>query len=48
MPDIENVSFATRLTGISVWNCFVSPYTNRTLKPFIRRDYETIPPWIKV
>ncbi|XP_026461943.1 cysteine-rich protein 2-binding protein-like [Ctenocephalides felis] len=47
-PVIDNISFATRLTGMSLWSCFVSPYTNKELKPFVRRDYETISPWIKL
>ncbi|EEC14769.1 cysteine-rich protein 2-binding protein, putative, partial [Ixodes scapularis] len=40
-----HVSFVTRILGLEEeqLDCIVSPYTQRTLKPFIFRDYETVP-----
>lgn len=41
----SHVSFVTRILGLEEeqLDCIVSPYTQRTLKPFIFRDYETMP-----
>ncbi|XP_034236276.1 cysteine-rich protein 2-binding protein [Thrips palmi] len=36
-------SFMLRLLGRVEPTCFVSPYTERLLKPFIRRDYQSEP-----
>ncbi|XP_064479381.1 cysteine-rich protein 2-binding protein-like isoform X2 [Ornithodoros turicata] len=38
-------SFITRILGLEEeqLECTISPYTQRTLKPFILRDYETMP-----
>ncbi|GLH16683.1 Cysteine-rich protein 2-binding protein [Gryllus bimaculatus] len=44
----KNCPFKIRLMGCSEPTCFVSPYTQRQLKPFIRRDYETVPHWLKL
>ncbi|XP_067002272.2 cysteine-rich protein 2-binding protein [Anabrus simplex] len=44
----QNCSFIYRLMGHSEPNCFYSPYTQRLLKPYIRRDYETMPLWLKL
>ncbi|KAK6630607.1 hypothetical protein RUM43_014592 [Polyplax serrata] len=42
-------SFRTRLLGSTEqYTCFVSPFTQRVLKPFIRRDYESSPLWLKL
>ncbi|KAL0278958.1 UNVERIFIED_CONTAM: hypothetical protein PYX00_000622 [Menopon gallinae] len=42
-------SFRTRLMGhTEQYSCFVSPFTQRVLKPFIRRDYESTPLWLKL
>ncbi|XP_046442219.1 cysteine-rich protein 2-binding protein-like isoform X1 [Daphnia pulex] len=46
-----NISFRMRLLGASedqIPQSFVSPYTGRTLKPFIRRDYESRPMKLKL
>ncbi|KAJ9597863.1 hypothetical protein L9F63_011286 [Diploptera punctata] len=40
--------FILRLMGQSEPSCFYSPYTQRLLKPFIRRDMETSPLWLKL
>ena len=37
-------AFSSKLLGIQYDEPFTSPYTHRTLLPFIRRDYETEPP----
>ncbi|CAG2068349.1 unnamed protein product [Timema podura] len=34
--------------GHSEPTCFHSPYTRRLLKPYIRRDEETTPPWLQL
>lgn len=46
-----NISFRMRLLGTSedqIPQPFISPYTGRTLKPFIRRDYESRPLKLKL
>ncbi|KAK3927291.1 Cysteine-rich protein 2-binding protein [Frankliniella fusca] len=41
-------SFMLRLLGRVEPTCFVSPYTERLLKPFIRRDYHSLPLWTQL
>lgn len=41
-------SFMLRLLGRVEPTCFVSPFTERLLKPFIRRDYHSIPLWTQL
>ncbi|XP_069672188.1 cysteine-rich protein 2-binding protein [Periplaneta americana] len=43
-----NPSFIVRLMGQSEPSCFYSPYTGRLLKPYIRRDMETEPLWLRL
>lgn len=37
-----------KLNGYRLFQSFVSPYTDRTLKPFIFRDNAMCPPWMKL
>uniref|UniRef100_A0A1V1G5K8 Putative cysteine-rich protein 7 isoform B n=1 Tax=Reticulitermes speratus TaxID=60591 RepID=A0A1V1G5K8_9NEOP len=41
-------TFILRLMGQGEASCFYSPYTRRLLKPYIRRDMETTPPWLRL
>nr|CAD7587154.1 unnamed protein product [Timema genevievae] len=45
---LNKCSFLVRLMGHSEPTCFHSPYTRRLLKPYIRRDEETTPPWLQL
>ncbi|XP_063221129.1 cysteine-rich protein 2-binding protein [Bacillus rossius redtenbacheri] len=44
----RHCSFMVRLMGQSEPMCFCSPYTHRLLKPYIWRDGETTPLWLKL
>jgi len=41
-------TFILRLMGQGEASCFYSPYTRRLLKPYIRRDMETTPLWLRL
>lgn len=45
-----HTSFVTRILGLEEeqLDCIISPYTQRTLKPFIFRDYEIMPLRLKL
>ncbi|XP_072907657.1 cysteine-rich protein 2-binding protein isoform X1 [Hemitrygon akajei] len=46
----QRIKFLHRLTGSGDLRnqCIVSPYTSRVLKPYIRRDFDCIPPKLKL
>lgn len=44
----SNETFMARLAGSCEYDLFVSPHTERTLHPFIYRDDNCVPPWVKM